>query len=99
MKVCYIFGKRILQKFAKNKNYPKVRDNCHYTKKYIGPPHSISNLKFNVANKLSVVFQNGSNYDYHFLMKDSAKQVSGKISFWGNIFEKIQKNIKIFPFQ
>ena len=28
VKVCYICGKRILQKHAKNKNYRKVRDHC-----------------------------------------------------------------------
>ena len=30
VKVCYTCGKRIL-KFTKDKNYRKVRDNCHYT--------------------------------------------------------------------
>ena len=29
-KVCYTCGKRIL-KFTKDKNYRKVRGNCHYT--------------------------------------------------------------------
>ena len=28
-KECYICGKRILKKFAKDKNYRKVRDHCH----------------------------------------------------------------------
>ena len=31
VKVCYICGKRILQKLTKNKNNQKVRDHCHYT--------------------------------------------------------------------
>ena len=30
-KVCDIFGKRFLKKFAKDKNYRKVRDHCHFT--------------------------------------------------------------------
>ena len=42
-KVCYICGKRILQKLTKNKNYLKVRDNCHYPGKYRGVAHSICN--------------------------------------------------------
>ena len=47
-KVCYIFGKRILKKLAKSKNYWEVRDHCHYTGKYRDTAHSICNLKFNV---------------------------------------------------
>ena len=39
--VCYICGKKILQKLVKNKNYRKVRDHCHVTGKYRGAAHSI----------------------------------------------------------
>ena len=42
---CHICGKRILNKFANDKNYQKVKDNCHFTSNYIGAAHSISNLK------------------------------------------------------
>ena len=56
--VCYICGKRILQKLAKNKNYRKVRDHSHYAGKYRGA-HNICNLKFNVRNEIPVVFHNG----------------------------------------
>ena len=45
-----IFGKRILQKLTRNKNYQKVRDHCHYTGKCKGAAHSIFNWKFNVSN-------------------------------------------------
>ena len=38
-----IFGKRILQKLTRNKNYQKVRDHCHYTGKCKGAAHSIFN--------------------------------------------------------
>ena len=65
-KVCYICGKRILKKFAKDKNYRKVRDHCHYTSKYRGAAHSICNLKFN-----------GSNYDQHFIIKELANEFEG----------------------
>ena len=30
-KLCYVCGKRLLKKFANDKNYQKVRDECHYT--------------------------------------------------------------------
>ena len=55
-KVCYICGKRILKKFAKDKNYRKVIDHCHFTGKYRGAAHSICNLKFNMPNEIPVVF-------------------------------------------
>ena len=48
--------KRILKKFAKDKNYQEVnwvkRDNCHYTGKYRGAVHNVFNLKFNLAKFL-----------------------------------------------
>ena len=37
--------------------------------KYRGVAHSIFNLKFNVLNEIPVVFHNGSNYNYHFIIK------------------------------
>ena len=54
--VCYICKIRFLRNLFKNINYRKVRDHCHYTGKYRGVAHSICNLKFNVSNKIPVVF-------------------------------------------
>ena len=53
----------------KDKKYHKVRDHCHYTEKYRGAVHSICNLKNNVSQKIPIVFYNGSNYDYYFIIK------------------------------
>ena len=41
-KVCYICK----QEFSTNKLYHKVRDHCHYTRKYRGGAHSICNLRY-----------------------------------------------------
>ena len=68
-KVCYICGQRFLKRFPSDKKYWKVRDHYHYTGKYGGASHSIYNLKFNVPNEILVDFHNGSNYDYHFIIK------------------------------
>ena len=65
--------KRIIKKFSKSINYRKVSNHCHYTGKYRGAAHSIGNLKFNVPNEILVDFHNGSNYDYHFIMKQISK--------------------------
>ena len=65
-----ICGKRILEKFANDKNYRKVKDHFNFTGKYRGAAHSICNSKFNVPNEIPVVFQNDSNYDYHFVINN-----------------------------
>ena len=37
-------------------NHPKVRNHCHYTRKYRRVAQSICNLKFNVLNEIPTVF-------------------------------------------
>ena len=90
MQHCYICGKGILKKLAKSKNYRKVTNHCHYTSKYRAAEHRICNSKFNVPNKNPVVFHNGSNYDYHFIIKELAN----KFECYG----ETQKNAKLLPF-
>ena len=77
-KLCYICGQRFLKKFANDKSYPKFRGHCHYTGKYRGAAHSISNFEFNVPNEIPVVFHNDWNYDYHL---KSANEFKGKFEY------------------
>ena len=58
----------------KDKKYCKVRDHCHYTGEYRGAAHSICNLKYSVPKKIPIVFHNGSNYDYHFIIKELTEE-------------------------
>ena len=60
----------------------------HSTRKYRGAAHSICNLEFNVHNEISVVFHNGSNYDYHFFIKELANQFKGQ-------FECLRENSEV----
>ena len=53
----------------KDKKYHKRRNHCHYTGEYRGAVHSICNLNCSVPKENPVVFHNGSNYDYHFIIK------------------------------
>ena len=46
------------------------RDHCHYTGEYRGATHSVCNLKYSVPKKIPIVFLNGSNYDYHVIIKN-----------------------------
>ena len=86
-KAYYVCGKRFLKKFAKDKNYRKIRDHCHFAGKYRGAAHSICHLRFNVSN-LKLVFHKGSNYDL-------ASKFEGKLKCLG---ENVEKN-KNFLFQ
>ena len=52
-------------KYLKGKKYRKVRDSWHYIGECRGAAHSIWNLKYSLPKKISIVFHNGSNYDYH----------------------------------
>ena len=80
--------KRFLEKFNNYKNYQKVRNHCHFTGKYRGAAHSICKLRFNVPNEIPVVFDNGSSYDYHFIIKELANEFAGQIECLGKNTEK-----------
>ena len=84
--------KKNLKKLSKSINYRKFREHCRYTGKYRGAAHSISicNLKFSVTNQIPVVFHNGSNYDYHFMIK--ANEFHGQFECLGKNTEKYKKN-------
>ena len=58
----------------KDEKYRKVRDHCHYTGEYRYAAHNTCNLKHSVPKKISIVFPNGSNYDYHFIIKEVAEE-------------------------
>ena len=90
---CYVCGKRFPKKFAKDKNYREVRDHCNFTGKYRGAAHNICNLRFNVHNEIPVVFHSGSNYGYHFIIKELANESEGNLNVQG----KIQKSTKFLP--
>ena len=89
-KVCYICRKRILKKLNKSKNYRNVRDHCYFTGKYRGVVHSICHSKFNVIDEIPEVFHNGSNYDYHFIIKELANQFGRKFECPGKNTEKYE---------
>ena len=52
-----------------NKEMRKVRNHCHYTGKYRGTAHSKCNLEYKIVKEIPVLFNNGSAYDYHFIIK------------------------------
>ena len=84
-KVCYICK----NEFDNNdKKQQKVRDHCHYTGKYRGAAHNICNLRYKKPKEIPVVFHNGSTYDYHFIIKELAKEFEGNFECLGENTEK-----------
>ena len=73
-KICYICQEKFENKYLKDKKYCKVRDHCHYAGEYRGAAHSICNLKYSVPKKIPIVFNNGSNYDYYFIIKELVEE-------------------------
>ena len=71
-------------------NYPKVGDHCHYAGKYICAAHSICNLKVYVPNEISVVFHNGLDCGYHFIVKELANEFEGEFECLGGKYRKVQ---------
>ena len=85
----------VKKKFCDNKNkkskhdlYYKVRDHYHYTGKFRGAAHNICNLRYKVLKKIPIVFHNGSTYDYHFVIKQLAKEFKGEFECLGENTEK-----------
>ena len=73
-KTCYICKEKFENKYLKDKKYHKFRDHCHYTGEYRSAAHSVCNLKYSVPKNNPIVFHNGSNYDYHFIIKELAEE-------------------------
>ena len=83
---CYICEKKFYN--DKKNDYIKVRDHCHYTGKYRSVAHKICNLMYNTPREISVVFHNGSSYDYHFIIKGFAEEFEGDFERLGGNKEK-----------
>ena len=66
----------------------KVRDHCHYTKKFRGAAHNICNLRWKIRKKIPVVSHNGSAYDLHFIIKQLAEDFTGEFECLGENTEK-----------
>ena len=77
-----------IKKYKCYKNFKNVRDYCHYTGQYRGAAHSICNLRYQIPNEIPIVFHNGSGYDYHFIIRQLAKEFEGNFECIGENTEK-----------
>ena len=46
------------------------------------------NLRYKITKEIRVVFNNGSTYDYHFIMKELAEEFEGEFECLGENAEK-----------
>ena len=69
-------------------NDNKVRDHCHYTGKYRAAAHNKCNSNYKISKEIPVVFHNGSTYDYHFTIKQLAREFKGNFECLGENTEK-----------
>ena len=58
------------------------------TGKYRGAAHSNCNLRYKISKEIPVVFHNGSTYDYHFIIKQLAREFKGYFHCLGENTEK-----------
>ena len=68
--------------------YYKIKDHCYYTGNYIGAAHVVRCKKCRSPREIPVVFHNGSTYDYHFIIKELAKEFKGQFECLGENTEK-----------
>ena len=54
--------------------------------------HSIRNLKYSVSKTIRIAFHNGSNYDYHFIIKKSVEELKIQLTCLG------KKTVKYITF-
>ena len=73
----------------KDKKYLKFRDQCYYTGEYRRAVQIICNLKYSVPKKkIPIVFHNGYNHDYHFIIKELAEEFEKQFTCLGENAEK-----------
>ena len=71
-----------IEEFANtgDKYYHKVRNHVHDTGKYRGATQSICNLRYKIPKEIPAAFQNGSNYDSHFVIKELTEVFKGQLT-------------------
>ena len=71
-----------------NKKYHRVKDRCHYTRKYRGAAHNIYNLRYKTSREIIIVLHNGSRYDYLLIIRELAEEFDEPFECLGKNTEK-----------
>ena len=68
--LCYLLRQLWRKKDAKDRKYCKVINYYHYIAEYRVTEHSICKLKCSMIKEITIISCNGSNCDYHFIIKE-----------------------------
>ena len=60
-------------------NFKNVKDYGYYTRKCRGPAHKLCNSRYQEQRNIPVIIHNGSNYDFHLIIKELAKKIKSKM--------------------
>ena len=52
------------------------------------PVHSICTLKYSIPKEITIIFDNGPNYDYYFIIKEQAEEFERQFPCLGENTEK-----------
>ena len=66
----------------KNEKYRKVKDHCHYTRKFRGAAHSDYNLRYKVPKNIPIIIHNAG-YDTHFIINQLAEEFKSEFECIG----------------
>ena len=83
-----------------NEKDVRVRDHCHITGKYRGSAHQDCNLKFQITDKIPVIFHNLRGYDSHFIIQEIGaiiKKHTYKVTGKDGKEKVKQMNINVIP--
>ena len=71
-----------------DKNFLKLEIIFDYGGEYRGPTNRICKLKYSVTKKIPIVIHNGSNYDYHFIIKELQEEFKKQFTLFRENTEK-----------
>ena len=63
-------------------NRKKVKDHCHYRRKYRGAAHSKCNVNYKVRKEIPIIIHSAS-YDTHFIINQLAEESKGELNCIG----------------
>ena len=72
----------------KDKKYCKFGHHCQFTGEHRGLVHSKYNLKYKAPKNKLIVFHDGLNYDYHFIIKELAEEFEKTIYLFRRKYRK-----------
>ena len=71
-----------------DKKHQKAKHHCRYTGKCRGAAHDICNLRYKIPKEIPVIFHKGSTHDYHFIIKELAKEFKERFECLGESTEE-----------